>query len=124
MGLLCGGKGEHSDEQRAGLRPIWCSWMLLGLSRRYVTYFLHTMIFSKDVFNASCSCVYTRVFFQMQCLLNQGGSVLKCFSGHWMLARGTSASLELTATPISHKAYCPVEEWHVTSSLAPELVQT
>lgn len=81
--------------------------------------------FSKDVFNVpAVPCMNRRVVSQVQRPPNRGGSLVKCFSSHWLLAPGMPTSPELTATPMSHKAYCPVEEWHVTSSLASERVQT
>ena len=83
------------------------------------------MIFSKDAFNVPAVPVYTdERFLRLQCPLNQGGSPVKAFSGHWMLAPGTPSSPELAAALISRKAHCPVEEWHVTSSLASEWDQT
>lgn len=41
-------------------------------------------------------------------------------SGHWILAPGLPVSRTPVATPMGHKARCPVEEWHVPSSLASE----
>lgn len=81
--------------------------------------------FSKDAFNVPGVHVHTYEWFlRLQCPLTQGGSPIQSFSDHCMLAPGIPASSELAATSISHKARCPVEEWHITSSLASEQDQT
>lgn len=90
----------------------------LGLGRTCVTCFPNTILF----FQRCRSCT-TYIYvphmngFSGTVSSESTGSLIKCFRGHCMLA---PAIRELVVPPISRKARCPVEEWHVPSSLACE----
>ena len=93
----------------------------LGLGRKCVPYFLNKIIFSKDAYNMLHTCAIYEWF--LRCNVIESRKFSGKISGHWILAPGSPASRTPVATPMSHKACCPVEEWHVPSSLASEVDQ-